>query len=73
MLVDIVGYLSTFLVVLSFMMKDMLKLRVVNMTGGILWVVYGIMLNNIPIIITNVFIVSINIIMLYKTFVVKKK
>jgi hypothetical protein len=73
MWVEIIGYLSTVLVVVSFMMKDILKLRIVNMCGGISWIVYGFMLSNTPIIITNVFLVAINIVMLYKFLVVKEK
>jgi uncharacterized protein with PQ loop repeat len=59
---EIIGYLASFIVLISFLMKDIKKLRIINSIGCILFVAYGILLNfSIPIIITNVAIVGINI------------
>lgn len=57
---EIVGYLASFFVLLSFFNKDLRKLRLVNSVGCILFVVYGILLGSIPIIITNVAILLVN-------------
>lgn len=62
-----VGYLASFVLLLSFTMKDMRKLRKVNSAGAVLFVVYGFMLaTSWPIIITNAAIFGINMYYLSK-------
>lgn len=58
---EIVGYLASLLVLVSFLMKDIRRLRFVNSLGCALFVVYGILLHySVPIILTNVSILAIN-------------
>ena len=57
---ELVGYLASFFVLLSFFNKDMRKLRIVNSVGCALFVTYGVLLVSIPIIITNVAILLVN-------------
>jgi len=61
---EYVGYLASFMVLLSFTMKDVKKLRMVNMTGCILFVIYGFLMPTLriglPIIIANVAIFLVN-------------
>lgn len=59
-LTEIIGYIGTIIVLASFLMKEMKKLRVGSIIGSSTFVIYGILLNSIPIIITNVFIALIN-------------
>lgn len=60
-LTDLVGYAAMFTVLLSFMMKNFRKLRMVNSLGAILFVIYGFMLQiSWPIVITNLAIVGVN-------------
>lgn len=48
-------------------MKDVIKLRMVNIVGCSFFIAYGVLLDNsIPIIFTNVAIVAINLIYLMK-------
>lgn len=62
-----VGYLASLALIISFMMKNLNTLRIINSIGAILFVVYGIMLTiSWPIIITNAFILVANI--YYLTF-----
>ena len=51
-----VGYAAMATVLISFLMKSVIKLRIVNSFGCLLFVIYGIMLEPIskPIIITNI-------------------
>jgi uncharacterized protein with PQ loop repeat len=63
---EFVGYVATGLVMLSFTMKDMTKLRIINALGCMAWIAYGVMLNSYPVIITNVGILLINLIQLFK-------
>jgi len=62
---EIIGYISSFLILISFTMKDMRKLRIVNLFGCTGFIIYGIVLNGIPIIITNAAIVIINVYYLF--------
>lgn len=56
-----IGYLASLVLIISFMMKDINKLRIVNSLGAVLFVIYGIMLQiSLPIIITNTFILGVN-------------
>ncbi len=60
-LTEWVGYAASLGVLLSFLMKDIVKLRIINSVGCFLFVVYGVMLNmSLPIVITNVAILLIN-------------
>ncbi|MCF6359370.1 MAG: hypothetical protein L3J29_01255 [Cyclobacteriaceae bacterium] len=57
-----VGYLASLAILSSFLMKDMVKLRSINMIGCLLFVTYGILLGySLPIIITNTAIFFIHI------------
>ncbi|GAA4886010.1 YgjV family protein [Flaviramulus aquimarinus] len=62
-LVEWVGYAAMATVLISFLMKSVNKLRIVNSLGCLLFVLYGVMLQpeSKPIIITNVAIFSINL------------
>jgi uncharacterized protein with PQ loop repeat len=55
-----VGYAASAGVLLSFLMKEMRTLRIVNTVGCFLFIIYGILLNSIPVIATNTIIVGIN-------------
>jgi hypothetical protein len=57
---EYVGYLASLLVLISFLMKNMTYLRLVNTLGCIVFIAYGVLLPSIPIIITNAAIVLIN-------------
>ncbi|MFZ2283856.1 MAG: uroporphyrinogen decarboxylase [Lutibacter sp.] len=57
-----VGYAASLALIISFMMKNINTLRIINSLGAILFVVYGIMLQtSYPIIITNAFILMVNV------------
>lgn len=64
---EIIGYLASLLVLVSFLMKNIKKLRILNTLGCTLFVAYGFLLDfSIPIIITNAAIIVINIYYLTK-------
>jgi hypothetical protein len=64
---EILGYIGSLVVVSSFFMKDINYLRIVNIIGCLLFIGYGILLNNsIPIIFTNTTIVLVNLYYLIK-------
>ena len=56
-----VGYTASLVLIISFMMKKVSTLRVINSIGAILFIIYGILLEMAwPIIITNAFILLVN-------------
>ena len=58
---EIIGYIASAGVLISFLMKDIKTLRLVNSIGCGLFIVYGILLGwSWPIIITNSAILGIN-------------
>ncbi|MDG1730025.1 MAG: uroporphyrinogen decarboxylase [Algibacter sp.] len=66
--VEWIGYVAMATVLISFLMKSVTKLRIVNAFGCLLFVSYGFMLQPIskPIIITNIAILCINILYILK-------
>ena len=56
---DIVGWAATIFIIISFLINNMLWLRIINMVGAALWLTYGIIDTSYSIIFLNVIIVSI--------------
>ncbi len=59
-LTEWIGYLSSFFIAISFFMKNIIKLRIINTLGCILFVIYGILIKSWPVIIANGIIVFVN-------------
>lgn len=65
---EIIGYAASLVVLLSFLMKNVIKLRMINIVGCLLFVTYGIFLGfSIPIIATNFAIAVIHVVFLVKS------
>ncbi|AZB22968.1 uroporphyrinogen decarboxylase [Kaistella haifensis] len=59
---NFIGYGASFFVVLSFILKDINKIRIVNLIGCILFVIYGVFSDYLwPIIIPNAILCFIQI------------
>ncbi len=56
-----IGHMASVVVLSSFLMKDMLKLRIVNMSGAIIFLAYGILIHSWPVITTNSVIFFIHV------------
>jgi len=64
-----IGYAASVVLMISFLMKNIITLRIINSVGAIFFVIYGIMLAiSWPIIITNTFILGVNAFYLTKHF-----
>jgi hypothetical protein len=64
-----VGYLASLVLMVSFLMKNINTLRIINSIGCFLFVGYGFMLaTSWPIVMTNTFILGVNIFYLTKHF-----
>lgn len=57
---EIFGYIGTGVVLISFIMKDIKWLRVVNMAGGLISLIYAILTNAMPVVVLNGSLILIN-------------
>ncbi len=57
---EIFGYIGTALVIVSMMMTSVIKLRIINMCGGFISLIYAICVNTWPIVVLNACLISIN-------------
>jgi uncharacterized protein with PQ loop repeat len=65
-MIAILGYVATIITIGSFMIKDMFPLRVTNGIACLLWIVYGIVRQDTPIIVVNTSIMLINLVWIFK-------
>ena len=66
--VELVGYVASALVVLSLTMTSVVRLRMVSLCGSTTFFVYGVLIESVPIMITNSSIAVINVWFLRKEF-----
>ena len=63
--IEYVGYAASLMIAISLMMKDIVKLRVLNSIGCLFFVIYGITVGAYPVAIANIAIIVINFYNLY--------
>lgn len=61
MIIEIIGYIGSLLVLVSFLMSSVVKLRVINSIGGFIFAIYAIIIQSYPTALMNVCLVGINI------------
>jgi hypothetical protein len=61
LLIELIGYAASALVALSLTLKNILRLRLVNLVGAFFFTLYGLALGAYPIVITNLIIIGINL------------
>ena len=64
--IEWIGYLASILIVVSLTMTSIIKLRVINTIGCILFVIYGVLVKAYPVALSNFAIILINLYNLYK-------
>lgn len=64
--IEYVGYAASILIGISMFMKNIVKLRFINLIGCILFTIYGFIINAYPVAIVNLVIAFTNIYYLYK-------
>ncbi len=64
---EIFGYIGTALVIVSMLMTDINKLRIINISGGFISLIYAICVNTMPVVVLNATLITINIIQLIKS------
>jgi len=65
-MISIIGYIATIITLLSFTFSNIKKLRITGCVACSIWIVYAILRNDIPIVLTNSAIILIHIFYLSK-------
>lgn len=65
---DVLGYVASALVVTSLAMSSVLKFRVISLVGSATFFAYGVLIGSVPVALTNVIIMAINVVFLYRLF-----
>lgn len=63
---EIVGIIASFILILSFLQKDERKLRMINIVGTIMYIIYGFLINALSVWFLNIIILCINGYRLYQ-------
>ncbi len=66
MIFEIIGYIGSALVLISFLMVSVVKLRIVNSIGSAVCVIYGLLIGAYPTVVMNVCLLAINVYYLIK-------
>ena len=65
-IIELVGYIGSFLVLVSFLMTSVFKLRIINTIGSIIFMVYALIIHSYPTAVMNFCLVLINLRFLWK-------
>lgn len=60
-LIELFGYFASIIVAISFLMKYINKLRLVNTLGAICFVIYSVVIKAWPVALINIFVICVNI------------
>ena len=70
---DWCGILAGVLILVSFAFKNVNTIRLVNIFAAIMFVIYGVLIDGIPLIITNSLLIIINVFYLGKVYFAKSR
>lgn len=69
---EIIGYAASLLVALSLMMRSILRLRLINLVGAVVFTIYGLVIHAYPVAAVNGFIVIIDLYYLVQMLATKE-
>ena len=69
--IEIIGWIATIGTLLSFAVKDMRNLRLINGAASMIWIVYGILKADNPIIVINSAVIVMHLYWFYKNVIYK--
>ena len=70
---DWCGIIAGVLILISFAFKNVNTIRLVNIFAAIMFVIYGVLIDGIPLIITNSLLIIINVFYLGKVYFAKSR
>lgn len=65
-MIELVGYMGMIITIISFIFKDINKVRITNGLACVIWIIYGVYKISYPIILVNLIVFFIHIYWLYK-------
>lgn len=65
---ELLGYSASLMIALSLSMRSLLTLRVINLTGALLFTIYGLLIGALPVAALNFYIVLVNLYYLQQMF-----
>ena len=68
MIIELIGYLGSALVVFSMLMTSIVKLRVVNTVGCVIFTAYAFVIGSYPTAVMNLCLMGINVFQLFRLF-----
>ena len=72
-MIEWLGFIASFIVLLSLLMRSIKWLRWINLVGALLFGIYGVFIESYPTIFMNFGIVIINVYYLYTIYQVQNK
>ncbi len=66
MLIEMIGYLGSIIVVISMLMSSVVKLRIINTIGSVIFTTYAVIIHTYPTALLNFFLIVINVYNLVK-------
>lgn len=66
MMIECIGYAGSILVLISFLMTSVVKLRIVNSVGGVIFATYAMIIHSYPTAVMNICLVLINLHFLWR-------
>lgn len=63
---EILGIIATIFIILAFINKDIIKIRIFDIIGAILFIIYGILIKSFSTILLNCILTGVNIYHLYQ-------
>jgi len=72
-IIETLGWIATIGTLVSFAVKDMWRLRLINGLASIVWIVYGILKVDNPIIVINSAVIIMHLYWFYKNTIYNKK
>lgn len=65
-MIELIGIIATLFVLAAFMLNDVKKIRIVDLIGAVLFVIYGILIHSLSVCILNFVLILIHIFKLIK-------
>lgn len=63
---EIIGIVATLFIIASFLTKDLIKVRIVNLVGSVIFIVYGVLIHSWSTAILNVVMIIVHLVYLLR-------
>jgi hypothetical protein len=73
LIIDIIGYLGSGFVLFSFLLKDIKKIRIINIIGALFFVIFGFCTDTLPTAFMNLALIFVHVYYLVKMHLEEKK